>query len=50
MQKLIIYNAQFEDEAEYRCSIMDKFVSAKLTVKGKDRAYALLKYSGQSIR
>jgi hypothetical protein len=35
MQKLIIYNAQFEDEAEYRCSIMDKFVSAKLTVNGK---------------
>jgi hypothetical protein len=36
MQKLIIHTAQFEDEAEYRCVIMDKFVSAKLTVKGKD--------------
>ncbi|CAF4058083.1 unnamed protein product, partial [Rotaria sordida] len=33
IQKLIIHNAQFEDEAEYRCVIMDKFVSAKLTVK-----------------
>ncbi len=36
MQKLIIHNAQFEDEAEYRCVIMDKFVAAKLIVKGKD--------------
>ena len=35
LQKLIIHNAQFEDEAEYRCVIMDKFVSAKLTVNGK---------------
>ncbi|CAF3389468.1 unnamed protein product [Rotaria socialis] len=32
IQKLIIHNAQFEDEAEYRCVIMDNFVSAKLTV------------------
>jgi len=36
MQKLIIHNAQFEDEAEYRCVIMEKFIAAKLTVKGKD--------------
>ena len=35
MQKLIIHNAAFEDEAEYSCVIMDKSVSAKLTVKGK---------------
>jgi hypothetical protein len=35
MQKLIIHNTQFEDEAEYRCVIMEKFVSAKLTVNGK---------------
>ncbi|UJR23285.1 hypothetical protein I4U23_026301 [Adineta vaga] len=33
MQKLIIHNAQFEDDGEYRCMIMDKDVSAKLTVK-----------------
>lgn len=35
MQKLIIHNAQFEDEAEYSCVIMDKTISAKLIVKGK---------------
>jgi hypothetical protein len=35
MQKLIIHSAQFEDEAEYRCVIMDKVVTAKLIVKGK---------------
>jgi hypothetical protein len=35
IQKLTIYNAQFEDEAEYRCFIMEKFVAAKLTVNGK---------------
>ena len=39
MQKLIIHNAQFEDEAEYRCVIMDQFISAKLTVKGKYSVY-----------
>lgn len=35
IQKLTIHNAQFEDEAEYRCVILDNFVSAKLVVKGK---------------
>ena len=35
MQKLIIHNAQFEDEVEYRCAILDNFVSAKLTVNGQ---------------
>lgn len=35
MQKLIIRGAQFDDEGEYRCSIADQLVSAKLTVNGK---------------
>lgn len=44
MQKLIIHNAQFEDEAEYRCVILDNFVSAKLVVKGKSCCNALNKF------
>lgn len=40
MQKLIIRGAQFEDEAEYRCVILDKFVSAKLTVNGKNITFS----------
>ena len=35
LQKLIVHNAQFEDEAEYRCVILENSVSAKLTVNGK---------------
>jgi titin len=45
MQKLIIHNAQFEDEAEYRCAILDKFVSAKLTVNGKLYFFILISSS-----
>ncbi|CAF4379329.1 unnamed protein product, partial [Adineta steineri] len=33
IQKLIIHNAQFEDDGEYSCVIMDKTINAKLTVK-----------------
>ena len=49
MQKLIIHNAQFEDEAEYRCMIMDKFVSAKLTVKEIPVAFTQLLEDIQTI-
>jgi len=49
MQKLIIHNAQFEDEAEYRCVIMDKFVSAKLTVKEIPVAFTQLLEDIQTI-
>ena len=35
LQKLIIHNAQFEDEADYRCVILENSISAKLTVNGK---------------
>lgn len=34
LQKLIIHNAQFEDEGDYRCVILENSVSAKLTVNG----------------
>jgi hypothetical protein len=44
MQKLIIHNAQFEDEAEYRCVILEQFIAAKLTVNGNYRFCLLLSF------
>lgn len=49
MQKLIIHNAQFEDEAEYSCSIMDKIITAKLVVKEIPVAFTQLLDDIQTI-
>ncbi|CAF3878648.1 unnamed protein product, partial [Adineta steineri] len=49
IQKLIIHNAQFEDDGEYSCVIMDKTINAKLTVKEIPVAFTQLLEDIQTI-